>query len=623
MSNSQSIRLELEEETHFLPLYLRVLPTWRVIVCQRHGSCFTQRSLRQHLLKQHHLKHSERVRIEQHPEFQSVAATIDAVVQPSDGVAEIDGLPTVLGFICHVEHCNYRSRNTDRMRQHYNQEHGWRKSHGPMPWHQAYLQTLFSKRQEVQYFAVDLAHPFRSPRGSPHPHPRYIYPHANAPGYTSPPPSLAPNDPPSLETLLQEYHTIQSQSPVSHTVNDSQHVSEITPWLRTTGIHVHLTGLDLDTIGNLYRLPDRDETRLDLVCTSVDRLWRKTEHLLHHNHDGETPRLSRRNARLLHTFTRGEVSQDPIQPLQNAQSRSRYIQTWQKLICYWSRVMDDQALPEPLFQPTEGQKTAWDDVMTAARILSDQQESDVDDDEALHRFEEEMDEQTLAFCLEIIQQSIASRAFDSILVSFAALLFWNPAKKQWMMVGNYTSFLSQLIYDCQIWVLALSILEHQYHPALDLGDIIVGHRDRWLLNDTKGPVAELLENRLYGFRIATTEVPPAQVRWDREGQVITFQDVSLSLSELSRLIQEGISEAEAIFGRELCLSGPSRPAAEIPRFDLTNLTDNWDATHAGASFLTDSRNHAHVVPYQDWLFRRVSQDAILFPTGYSYWGRPG
>ncbi|EED17281.1 DNA helicase, putative [Talaromyces stipitatus ATCC 10500] len=305
-----------------------------------------------------------------------------------------------------------------------------------------------------------------------------------------------------------------------------------------------------------------------------------------HKHD--IPRLSRYNARLLNTFTRGEISQNPIQPLQNPQSRSRYIQTWQRLIYYWSRVMDDQLLPNPLFLPTEDQKSTWDD--------------------------QEMDKQTLAFCLEIIQQSVSLRAFNSILVSFAALLFWIPDKKQWMTVSNYTSFLSQLIYNCQIWILALSILEQQHYPTQDLGDIIVRHRDRWLLNDTKGPVAELLENRLYAFQIAMSEVPPAQVRWDREGQVITFQDVSLSLLELSQLIREGISTAQTIFEQELCLSSPSWPATEIPQFNLNNLMDNWDATQAGASFLTDSRNHAYVVPYQDWLFRRVSQDTVLFST---------
>ena len=85
------------------------------------------------------------------------------------------------------------------------------------------------------------------------------------------------------------------------------------------------------------------------------------------------------------------------------------------------------------------------------------------------------------------------------------------------------------------------------------------------------------------------------------------------MSELSQFIHEGISRATTIFQQELCLSGPSRPWEEIPQFLLDDLVDNWDATHTGQSFLTDARNHAYIHPHQEWLFRRVSQDPVLFP----------
>ena len=251
-----AISVNMVEQSYFFPSYLRVLSEWRVVLCQQHGSCFTQHSLQQHLLKQHSLKQHDRVLIKEHPNFQSVAYNLDDIVQPPDGTVEINSLPTVLGFMCHIEQCNYRSRNTDCMRQHYNQEHGWRKSHGIMPWHQAHFQTLFSRRQEIHYFAVIRAHSLSAPRPSIHPFPPYIYPYANAPDnapeYHAAPPTTTTNHPPSLETLLEEYHASQHQNSHPRTIPDSQHVSEMTPWLRTTGIHTHLAGLDLDTIGDLY-----------------------------------------------------------------------------------------------------------------------------------------------------------------------------------------------------------------------------------------------------------------------------------------------------------------------------------------------------------------------------------
>ena len=53
---------------------------------------------------------------------------------------------------------------------------------------------------------------------------------------------------------------------------------------------------------------------------------------------GEERQLSRLQAKLLNTFRGAEMSQDPIRPLQNSQSKGNYILTWKKLVCYFARV---------------------------------------------------------------------------------------------------------------------------------------------------------------------------------------------------------------------------------------------------------------------------------------------
>lgn len=130
-----------------LPPYLRVLPDFGVVLCTTHGSCYTRQTLSRHLLEKHRLRIRQRRAIECCGQFGSVAASIAGVVQPQDGTDEIHGLPTVLGFLCHLEDCNFRSTSADRMRQHYNREHRWHvASQGSMPWHQAFLQTLFHQK---------------------------------------------------------------------------------------------------------------------------------------------------------------------------------------------------------------------------------------------------------------------------------------------------------------------------------------------------------------------------------------------------------------------------------------------------------------------------------------------
>jgi hypothetical protein len=90
-------------------------------------------------------------------ELQAITLSAENVLQPPDGTAEIHRLPIHTGFLCHIDPCNFRTTSTDHMRQHYNQKHQWHITHqGCMPWHQAYVQTLFTQKQLVQYFIVTL-----------------------------------------------------------------------------------------------------------------------------------------------------------------------------------------------------------------------------------------------------------------------------------------------------------------------------------------------------------------------------------------------------------------------------------------------------------------------------------
>jgi hypothetical protein len=221
------------------------------------------------------------------------------------------------------------------------------------------------------------------------------------------------------------------------------------------------------------------------------------------------------------------------------------------------------------------------------------------------------------FSLAIIQHSVRYRKFDSVLVSYATVRFWSHQQGAWMLIGNYTSILSQLIYDCQMVVLAQVLAETGDNQDADIGAMIVEIRDQWLLNDTEGPVVELLENRLLGFRIGQTEVRPAQLRWHADGETLVWSDVIFHLSGLHRIIFEGIAEARRIFDQELCLSGQSSPASDILSLELGLLVDNWDATAPGQSFLTDSRNASYFDPLKEWLVSRAGKTQALFQTFWS------
>lgn len=167
----------VDAEYAAFPSYLHLLPDFRVVLCTTHGCCYTRQNLSRYLLEKHRLKGKERQRIELSSQLNDVATSSADVMQPRDGTNEIRGLPTVLGFVCHLHDRNFRSTNSDRIRQHYNKEHQWQVVYqGAIPWHEAYLQTLFQQKQCQQYFAVVLADQIHQPAT-----PQYIYLHANAP----------------------------------------------------------------------------------------------------------------------------------------------------------------------------------------------------------------------------------------------------------------------------------------------------------------------------------------------------------------------------------------------------------------------------------------------------------
>jgi hypothetical protein len=497
------------------------------------------------------------------------------------------------------------------------------------------MQSLFQQSQCRQYFAVILADQVHQSSN-----PQYIYPRGKAPNNSpiSTPPPVLDN---ALDQIMGRYqrvglievtilvskkkkkyehnqiiNQVQSQ-PQRDTVEDARHVSELTPWMKRTSIQIHLSGLEFDKLGPSYSLPSVENERLlFLICESVGRVLQKTIAVLVADQNVEARVLSRRNARLLNTFRSEGISQIAFSELQNQKTRRKYIEAWKRLMCYWERVQNQGHLRDTLFKPSDRQLEAWCVATDAARELASQMDLGRDEVET-KPFCDRLDKAVLEFSIAIIQHSVPHRKFDSVLVSYAAVCFWSPKTKSWLAIGNYTSFLSQLIYDCQTLVLAQVLAMAGDDRDADIGAMIVEIRDQWLLNDTEGPFVELQENRLFGMLLAKTEVPPAQIRWYADGETLVYQDVIFHLSDLHRIIFEGIAEARKIFDEELCLSGHSSPACDIPSLDLRLLVDNWDATSAGHSFLTDSRNSAYLDPLKDWLFTRAVKTQALFNTFWS------
>jgi len=119
-------------------------------------------------------------------------------------------------------------------------------------------------------------------------------------------------------------------------------------------------------------------------------------------------------------------------------------------------------------------------------------------------------------------------------------------------VNNYSSYLSQLIYDCQIIVLSYRLEITYGDGGRSLSSCIVSVRDHWLLNGTPGPVAKLRGPRLLGFEIGRNTVNQAQVRWYSDEETIVYKDVQLTIAQLQKLVAKGVQAARDILERDIC-----------------------------------------------------------------------
>jgi hypothetical protein len=577
--------------------YLSLLETggeW-VVVCSQHGCCYVQDSLDSHLALLHKVPRKQRVEVLSGLKLAGLARSREAVPTPLDGCAPLKGLPIIQGYKCCKSGCGFISASSQNIAQHCRSKHG--QSMGPRgqrgsqqllpkascpiePYRQVSVQTLWTKKQHIAYFTVQEA---AQDQATPH-----RTPHRDSP-YTD-----------MWADVEARYQHAQDQQAKRQTtaLEAMEHVSELTPWLKGTGYASHLEGLPLDQIPQAYQLPDEaDEPELAAICAGIGRLLTKGIAVLDNDEGQEERQLSKVNAKLLNTFRGVEMSQDPIKPLQNSQSRKKYIQTWQKLLCYFYRVTQDGHLHRqgrPPFQQTQEQlssaTTAWEQAgqVCLAEEVDEEEEHDPLDQAVLH------------LSLSLIRHPLERRAFDSAMVSFAAMLAWDTAKKTWKDVNNYTSFLSQIIYDCQLVVLLYCLDLVDRGRAGTLTSCLKEERDKWLLNDTSGPVAELSASRLLGFTIGKATVNQAQVRWHADKETIVFQEVQLHMDQLRELVGYELKGATAILEQDLCFG-----IEHIPVYCASSLVDNWDAASPGQSFLTDTRNSSCIGTGQSWLFNQL------------------
>ena len=322
------------------PSYLRVPAPHRVLLCTHCGKCYIRKNYERHILEVHRLKGKSKRLVLEWLATEDIAGEEAEVQLPTLDQPPIAGLPIYDGYACNSMNCQYLTTSKKLRRNHVVKEHHRQYSRDREIVSIVRLQTFLAK--SPQYFRV-----------------ANIDPSPSTATFNTINTTHARND-------LDDRHrlSLDHASPDTRR-REAQYISEITPWLRVTGFHVHKQAIGaIDDFREVLRLPRRnDDLSLSLVCDSVDRLVRRGLDRLQNDQTGK--RLHRLDAQHLDSVQIGVVSQDPLQRPDRAHRIRSYSSLFPQLVCYFFRVEDD-CFGHAVFKVTDRQRQASIDVLEEA-----------------------------------------------------------------------------------------------------------------------------------------------------------------------------------------------------------------------------------------------------------------
>ena len=596
--------------------YLR---EWRVVLCEECGFCLRPGSnARDRHLRQapHNLAGPERRALVE------MLGSHDVWAPPKEEPPRwpthiVPGLRVHDGFRCLMcDSDEYLTRSLKDIGRHASKKHGQkpaahqRKGAPPLspPWEACKLQTFFAETRLIRYFVVV---------GS------------EAEGSSGSSGKVLVDDTAAVEAffrLLEEdaaAATEDARADANLVHGFDSHRSAVVPWLRRTGIADHIEGLDKDEMQSSFAVPGGDRVggdgagddddddggpELRLILKGMDELLTEAHRWCF---DGPECRLTWPRQLALSRFrTADGVGGQRLRgfdPKKEPATVERNFRYWKQCVVFYVRVVHrgrhfteheggegGPQTPEGCIRPTEAQAGAW-------RLVWD---SAVEADQAA------LGEALLAFSMALICHEFGGYRYRSALLSFAAMHSVERKTKAWRPAGNFSSFLSGLIWVAQLIVFrasvggagrAVAVVAPSSSFADNDGDAtgdgdgdddggailerINGHCQRYMRPDTETPIGEILGWRLLLKAVAREEVGPHQATWDEDEQALTYGDVTLHLSHVRKLFATEVERARRLLYGELMFG-----AASLPRLQASALEDDLSKNDVGWFFGQHRRN---------------------------------
>ncbi|KAM5360803.1 hypothetical protein ACJA88_014696 [Fusarium oxysporum] len=207
-----------------------------------------------------------------------------------------------------------------------------------------------------------------------------------------------------------------------------------------------------------------------------------------------------------------------------------------------------------------------------------------------HKFSDETAVKTVEKFLELLFELSLSLSMEA---------FVSPDRRRFQVAREYCPSLSGLIWVQRLIFLEYALPLHSYPtigiqqrpqlPMQRLNEV----RQKYMVQGSLSPLAELHNLRHFRQKVAKTEPPPFILRWSDDGKIVSYgSDFTLSMQEFRGLADHFIARAE-----ELC---DELMYGFEPNLDISKTKDDFTNAQPGFPFVSHPDNGFEAM-YQDLL----------------------
>jgi Orsellinic acid/F9775 biosynthesis cluster protein D len=453
------------------------------------------------------------------------------------------------------------------------------------------------------------------------------------------------------DRALKRWAEVEKRS--RETIQEGQK-KEANPWLERTGWSKYLKQLNRNELLECIREPksDPDEKEEKEVVERV--IWQAM---------GEIARISQASIiNRVGVFVRKEAirteqNQTKYQPLQAYQHEEEiedHVRSWRQVLMFFVRTQKEHDWESPKYRFTNAQQQAWNRLIEKAKQVSDEEKessNDEEEEEDEQEEEEDMEDDSeseaeidetdqarpkpltgiqkacLDFCIELLNQTVTQREYDSALVCALAIL--GVHEDGWKGPDRYPPILSSIIKIARFMVVqkALEIagndefnndvpydfgLEDQAPmPARRRGQegclqLVTRMMDAFMVRGSHSPMQWMLDLRTYGLKIHYNTTATGHIGWQGHDEIL-YKNVQFNMSQFRSMVHGLVEQCRQMIEEELLFCGKKYPGEQMPKVPWKLIRDNPTDERSGWNFLQDQRTKMPV-DGQTWLYDRIGRD---------------